>query len=291
MPNAQPAQAAAATNLEEPPQKKPCFVISPIGDEDTEIRKNADQVLKYIIKEALSDTYSVERADDISKPGLITLQVIERLLKAPMVVADLTDANANVYYELAIRHFAKKPVVHLISEGQKPPFDVAPMRYISYNLKDLDSVARAAEALRAQVVAIEAGEVTLTLIQLADMVTAPRGQDQNQFASFAIAIQSAVSNLQSDVRQLGTQVSDLTLSTLEQRLQSLKGKLALSPYTLEGVVHALSTNQRFSQAAAARHAKQDQERRAALKPNESSPSEEPSGTARAGLTPPPKFKI
>jgi hypothetical protein len=184
-------------------------VISPIGQDDTDTRKRSDQVLRHIIKKALSDTYAVERADDIGKPGLITLQIIELLMKAPMVVADLSDANANVYYELAIRHFVKKPVVHLITEGQKPPFDVAQMRYISYDLTDPDSVERAARDVRDHSAACEKGEVPFTPIQFVELLDSARGKGENEFVSYALGIQSALSNLQSDVRQLGTQVGYL----------------------------------------------------------------------------------
>jgi hypothetical protein len=194
--------APAATKPVEPALKKDCFVISPIGDDGSDTRKNADKVLRHIIKKALSDTYAVERADDISKPGLITLQIIERLMKAPMVVADLTDANANVYYELAIRHFVKKPVVHLITEGQKPPFDVAQMRYIPYNLTDPDSVEQAAKDVRDHAAACERGEVPFTPIQFVEMLDTARGEGQDQFVSLALGIQAALSNLQSEVRQI-----------------------------------------------------------------------------------------
>lgn len=208
--------ASARKRLTEEIAENSCFVISPIGDDGTETRKKADQVLRHIIKKALSEAYEVERADDISKPGLITLQIIERLMKAPMVVADLTDLNANVYYELAIRHFVKKPVVHLITEGQKPPFDVAQMRYIRYDLTDPDSVERAALELREHAAACEKGEVTFTPIQFVEMLDTARGEGEYQFADLALGIQSALSNLQSDVRQLGTQVSYLTAAATDE---------------------------------------------------------------------------
>jgi hypothetical protein len=214
--------ASAATKRVEPSQKKPCFVISPIGPDDSDTRKKADQVLKYIIRASLSDTYDpVDRADDIKKPGIITLQVVERLINAPMVVADLTDANANVYYELAIRHLVKKPVVHLINEGQQPPFDVAPMRYIPYNLSDLDSVARAVEELRSQAAGLEGGEVTLTIIQFAGMLDSARGEEEKGVLNAVLGIQSALSNLQSDVRQVRAQLSEQLSYVTERVLRQL----------------------------------------------------------------------
>lgn len=112
-----------------------CFVISPIGSEGSEVRANADQVFDYIICPALEPLgYKVERADKISESGLITTQIVERIVSSDLVVADLTDLNANVFYELAIRHVTGKPFIHMIFDGQKIPFDVAASRTIPYSL-------------------------------------------------------------------------------------------------------------------------------------------------------------
>lgn len=132
-------------------QKPKCFVIAPIGDEGSDTRRKSDRVLKFIVGKALQDKYEVQRADDIRQPGMITVQIIEQLLKAPLVVADLSEGNANVYYELAIRHAVKKPVIHLITKGQAPPFDVSQMRYVSFDITDPESIERAQQQLKDQV--------------------------------------------------------------------------------------------------------------------------------------------
>jgi hypothetical protein len=49
------------------------------------------------------------------------------LQTADLVVADLTGANPNVYYELALRHSTAKPFVHLAREGTEIPFDIRVM--------------------------------------------------------------------------------------------------------------------------------------------------------------------
>lgn len=71
------------------------------------------------------------RADEIDDEGLITNQIIEHLIEDDLVVADLTGLNPNVFYEVAVRHAARKPIVHLITTGQDIPFDVANMRAVS----------------------------------------------------------------------------------------------------------------------------------------------------------------
>lgn len=75
------------------------------------------------------------RADEESLGGIIHGPMFERLLLAEIVVADLTFANANVFYELGIRHAARPCSTVLIYAKDNPlPFDVAPIRAIPYEL-------------------------------------------------------------------------------------------------------------------------------------------------------------
>ena len=133
-------------------QSKSCFVISPIGEEGSETRKRADQILKHVIRPAVEQRgYAAFRADEIDKPGIITSQVIQRIVADPLVVADLTERNPNVFYELAVRHASRKPIVQLIQTGHQIPFDVANTRTIQVDHHDLDSVENAKKAIITQV--------------------------------------------------------------------------------------------------------------------------------------------
>ena len=135
-----------------------CFVVSPIGEADSETRKRSDAVFKFIITPAARDSnLTALRADHLSSPGMITNQVISHILEDRMVVADLTDHNANVFYELALRHAFRKPVVLLILKDQKLPFDVHGLRTIYYDLS-LEGVAQASEEVGRQIAAALAGE-------------------------------------------------------------------------------------------------------------------------------------
>lgn len=138
--------------------KKICFVISPIGEDGSETRIRSNKVLKHIITEPVSQLgYEVIRADKISEPGIITTQIIEYIVDAELVIADLTEHNPNVFYELAIRHAMRKPLVQIIRKGDIIPFDVAATRVIQFDLLDLDSVAVAREEISSQVKSIETG--------------------------------------------------------------------------------------------------------------------------------------
>lgn len=118
-----------------PPTKR-CFVISPIGPQDSEIREHADAVFDYIIQPAL-DSLGIKpvRADQMSEPGLITDQMIAAILGYDLCIADLTGHNPNVFYELAIAQAAERPVVLLKRAGDPIPFDVKDYRLIEYDLK------------------------------------------------------------------------------------------------------------------------------------------------------------
>jgi len=137
-------------------KEKSCFVIAPIGDEGSDIRRRSDQVLKHIVGPAAKDCgYETMRADKISEPGIITSQVIQHLLDDALVIADLTGRKPNVFYELAIRHAVRKPVVQIIHAGESIPFDVAASRTIHVDHHDLDSVARCREELTQQIRSVE----------------------------------------------------------------------------------------------------------------------------------------
>lgn len=130
-------------------EKKAAFVISPIGKPGTDTFKRAHYALEYIFKKALdADEWRVHRADDGKTPDSISQHVIKSIADADLVIADLTGHNPNVFYELAVAHGFKKPVVHLITEGESIPFDIVDQRTIFYDLTDPKSVDEAIKHLR-----------------------------------------------------------------------------------------------------------------------------------------------
>ncbi len=162
------------------PTGKICFVIAPIGDIESEIRIRSDQVLKHIIEPAaIACGYEPLRADKIPRPGIITSQVIQHLIDDPLVIADLTGPNANVFYELAVRHAVRKPVVQIIDAAQSIPFDVAGNRTIKFNYRDLDSAARAKDEITQQIKAVEENpeEVDTPLTQAIELQSLRRSDN------------------------------------------------------------------------------------------------------------------
>lgn len=139
-----------------------CFVISPLGSPNSDIRKYSDKFLRFIVKYSLEPMgYKVVRSDEISDPGTITVQIIRKLIEAEIVVADLTGMNPNVMYELAIRHALRKPVILMMGKGEKLPFDISTERTIFFDISDIESVENAKEELRRQIRNIESKHFTV----------------------------------------------------------------------------------------------------------------------------------
>lgn len=95
-----------------------------------------DQVYQQIIKPAIENAgLECLRADEEMTGGIIHKPMFERLILCEYAVADLTTANANVFYELGLRH-AVRPwsTVLIYADGERLPFDVGLLRAMPYKL-------------------------------------------------------------------------------------------------------------------------------------------------------------
>lgn len=113
---------------------KNCFIISPLGNDNSETRRKADGLINAVIKPVLKKLeFEAIAPHEIDTPGSITKQVIKHLLEDALVIANLTDLNPNVMYELAVRHAKRKPVIVLANRETKLPFDIATERTIFFD--------------------------------------------------------------------------------------------------------------------------------------------------------------
>mgnify|MGYP006292072285 CR=1 FL=1 len=132
------------SKADETGKQKRCFVVGPIGETGSNIRAQSDWLLNGVIRPvAEKKGLSVQRSDEVPAPGDIGSQVINLVHDSDIVIADLTNHNPNAFYELAIRHMARKPVVHMIHESERIPFDVGTYRTIRYSLYTYGSFEKA----------------------------------------------------------------------------------------------------------------------------------------------------
>lgn len=137
--------------------KGECLVIAPIGDADSDTRIRTENIFKFIIQRAVGDEYEAVLPHRLDRPGKITMQVIEKIVTVPLLIADLTDNNANVFYELSLRHALNLPAILLIEERQLDtiPFDVQGLRTVPYDLTDPGKIEKSVQELAGQISAIE----------------------------------------------------------------------------------------------------------------------------------------
>jgi hypothetical protein len=189
--------------------KKLCFVIGPIGDADTEPRVHADWLLDGIIEPVMAafPDFGVKRADQDPRPGLIDAQLINDLLNADLVIADLSFLNPNVYYEIGIRHMAQKPIIHMQLSTEKPPFDLSLYRAIKFSRAKFRDLGEAQTELMRAVEAVLANDY-----QVENPVTNARGRlqldqhatpEQKLFIDKMDAFSERIELLEDQVRFLG----------------------------------------------------------------------------------------
>jgi hypothetical protein len=135
------------------------FVVMPFDKKPTgrseagvPVEIDFDAVWNRIYRPVLTDLgYEAVRADsDVG--ALIVAEMIQRLALADLVVADVTLPNANVYYEVGVRHAAQRVGCVLVSaKWAKPVFDLAQLRQLRFPLDDGtvggDAAAAARDAL------------------------------------------------------------------------------------------------------------------------------------------------
>jgi tetratricopeptide (TPR) repeat protein len=114
-----------------------CFVLVPIGlkPDAGGLVIDFDGIYRELIAPSIRAAgLEPVRADELSG-GIIHKPIFERMLLCDYAVADITTANANVFYELGVRHAARPhTTVLLYAEGRRLPFDVAPLRALCYRL-------------------------------------------------------------------------------------------------------------------------------------------------------------
>ncbi|MEV6814828.1 hypothetical protein [Micromonospora sp. NPDC051296] len=188
--------------------RRACFVIAPIGPEGSDIRKRSDQILNHVIRPVVEERgFVAVRGDEIERAGMITSQVLDHIIQNELVIADLTDQNPNVFYELAVRHALRKPFVQLLAKNQQLPFDVQGMRVILIDHTDLDSVDLAKKQLGRAIDAFGEGADVVTPMSVALTLQELRGSSSPREAGLSQVIETLpqmMDILQDLQRHLGT---------------------------------------------------------------------------------------
>jgi len=97
--------------------------------------------------------------DQLTLPESISVHILED----DLVIADLTDCNPNVFYELGKRHAWGGKCIHLTQSIEAVPFDVKHYRVIKYDLNNPESLDEVRRQLTLQIRAVERAPSKLPL--------------------------------------------------------------------------------------------------------------------------------
>jgi hypothetical protein len=129
-----------------------CFYIAPIGEEGSDQRKHSDLFLSSLVEPALKEFgLEVVRADAIGEAGMITSQTLEHIMRSRLAIVDLSFHNPNAFYEMAVRHCCRLPVIQITRKQDKMPFDVNQVRTIVIDTTDIYSLVPKLETYRSEI--------------------------------------------------------------------------------------------------------------------------------------------
>jgi hypothetical protein len=114
-----------------------CFVIMPFS-KSTEIHTDEywNDHYKDFLKPLIESSRVFKAVRSEALRGDILRQIITDLVTTPLVVADLTDANPNVYWELGVRQSFKHSTITIAEHGTKLPFDLTTKGTLFYYPSD-----------------------------------------------------------------------------------------------------------------------------------------------------------
>ncbi|MEN6430414.1 MAG: Hsp70 family protein [Coriobacteriales bacterium] len=104
-----------------------CFVLMPFNEKFRSVYEGP--IRSSVAKVGLR----CERADEIHGVQMITWDIWERINRARVLIAELTDRNSNVFYELGLAHALSKDVLLLTQSMDHVPFDLKGIRCIVYD--------------------------------------------------------------------------------------------------------------------------------------------------------------
>lgn len=206
-----------------------CFVIMPVSDPDSYEKGHFKNIYENIFKPAcVMAGYQAIRADEVAQTNLIHLDILRKLLDAPIVICDLSSRNPNTMFELGIRQAFDKPVVLVQEENTPAIFDISPLRYTTYRNRQiyhevLEDQRKIADAIKAT---SDNGENDINSIVRLLSLTQPAQLSQisesERESGLLKTILAEVNSLKTELKQSKIR---LDISTLEERANHLLSRI------------------------------------------------------------------
>jgi hypothetical protein len=192
------------------PDQEECFVIMPISDQPGYDAGHFQRVYDDIHKVAIERAgFKPIRSDEVLQTNMIHLDILQRLLKSPLVFCDISGLNPNVFFELGLRQAFDKPVVIVQELGTPKIFDITPLRYREYRralkyrevLEDQESIH---QVINATIAACKTGDGGNSLVKLLSLEAPARMPDasENDTKSILQILISSQNELRNEINSL-----------------------------------------------------------------------------------------
>lgn len=236
-----------------------CFVVMPFGvkpkNDGSGGTYDFDKVYRVLIQRAIRNVnMQALRADETEGNRVIHADMFKDLRDRPIVLADLSLLNANVFYELGIRHVMSPTGTVLIANEEtvkRLPFDIALSRVIPYRFDgqhmDWDEVERVVPQLQAAIEEAKRGAPDSPVYAFLESVLSPSALKKDEAGEEDNKKGSDLDNYQKKFAQIWLDQGELTddkfTRLINDNNDSEFGVRALGYYGIKGKLSQIRTLQ------------------------------------------------
>ena len=166
-------------------EKRKCFVVGPFGTADSETRIWSDFLMENVIKFAISDQYDVSRTIDDPEAGNIVNRIMRDLQDADVVIGDISDNNANVFYEIGFRAARDLPFV-LVRRACAQPSCSETIPFVLSTFESINVEAEYDKARGRYMLAEAARTISDLRAQVAKAIAKPRPPELVQQGAYRV---------------------------------------------------------------------------------------------------------
>lgn len=228
-----------------------CFVIMPFGNHEIDAANatRLESIYTRWIKPAVEsisvpgrqeEKISCHRGDKTFRPGEIISHVIENLISAEIMIADLSGKNPNVFYELGVRHAVRSNCILIADNLNDVPFDLRALRTIIYQYEP-DGMLMLQDALKGAIAEILQDLNTIDnpvrrFIYQRDLETTVR-ESSSPESNLVKTVLSEMASLRSEFSEQSNEMRQIlkliTSSSDERKTNQPESEISLSSF--EGV--------------------------------------------------------
>lgn len=236
-----------------------CFVVMPFGvkprNDGTGATYDFDKVYRVLIQRAIRNVNMQPiRADETEGSRVIHADMFKDLRDRPVVIVDLSLLNANVFYELGIRHVMSPTGTVLMANEEtvkKLPFDIALSRTIAYKYDgqhmDWDEVERVVPQLQAAIEEARRGAPDSPIYAFLEQVLSPSAMKDDSTGGDGRNPASDLNRYQEKFAEIWLKDGEFSDQKLEQMIEvhgdSQFGVRAIGYYGIRGKFETKTTLQ------------------------------------------------